>query len=109
VVKENPAFLRGSSCRLRESYFVLLQLLEIIFTFWTVKLGEEEDPVAPVAEEEPAPGCCAPEVELVPEADEDPAPMALEEDADPLSVLDPVIRTSCPTCALSLEVSPVRL
>jgi hypothetical protein len=78
-----------------------------------VKLGEEEEPPAvgedPVAEEEPAPGCCAPEAELAPDADDAPAPMLLEEDADPLSALDPVIRTSWPTCALSLEVSPVRL
>lgn len=85
---------------------MVLQLLEIIFTFFTVKLGEEEDPVA---EEEPASGCCEPEVELDPEAELEPAPMPLEADADPLSELEPMIRTSCPTCALSLEVSPVRL
>jgi hypothetical protein len=85
---------------------VLLQLLEIIFTFCTVKLGDEDDPEV---EEAPAPGCCAPEAELLPDADEEPAPMPLEEDADPLSALDPVIRTSWPTCALSLEVSPVKL
>jgi hypothetical protein len=85
---------------------VLLQLLEIIFTFFTVKLGEEEDPVA---EEEPASGCCEPEVEVDPEAELEPAPMPLEADADPLSELDPMILTSWPTCALSLEVSPVRL
>ena len=76
---------------MRESYFVVLQLLEIIFTFCTVKLGEEDDPEV---DEAPAPGCCAPDAEPVPEADDEPAPMPLEEDADPFSALAPVIRTS---------------
>ena len=89
------------------SYLLLLpveQLLAIIFTFFTLKVSEEDDPMLPEVEA-PAP--------LVPaEADPDAegevllllglAELALEE---PLPS-EPVIRTWWPTWSVSLEVSP---
>lgn len=82
------------------AYLPVGQVLEIIFTFCTVKVGCDpeapapEEPV-PVPVEEPAP---------VEEADEPDAPLELP-DAAPLPS-DPVRRTSCPTCSVNLEVSP---
>jgi hypothetical protein len=71
---------------------VVGQLLEIIFTFFTLKV------------------CCDPEAPAAPEeAELDPAaPLLLglaPAEADP-DVGDPVMRTSWPTWSLSFEVSP---
>jgi hypothetical protein len=83
--KETLAQLRGFYKAQRFGYLPLGQLLEIIFTFCTVKL--DCDPEAP-----PAPA----------DADEPAAPAPLE--LPPAS--DPVMRTSWPTCSVNLEVSP---
>lgn len=80
------------------------QLLEIIFTFFTLNVSEEDDPMLPEAE---APAPLAPAEADPPAEGEVLLPLGLEELAleEPLPS-EPVIRTWCPTWSVSLEVSP---
>jgi hypothetical protein len=100
--------------QMKKSYLLLVfgQLLEIIFTFFTVNVWFDEepaptDPEAPTpVEEEPTP----PEAEVPVEGEVLAEPEALG--LEPLEELmleaaeEPVKRTWWPTWSVSLEVSP---
>jgi len=81
--------MRGFGKSSQLVYLLAGQLLEIIFTFCTVKVDCD-----PAPEEAPAPLEADEPAALDPPAPADPAPS------------DPVRRTWWPTCSVNLEVSP---